>query len=92
MRKVALFILMITLAYGAYSQAIEGKASITIHTDQDSPAESVTVELLRSADSALIKTELTDKSGKAWFENLAPGSYFIKAAIAALRSRNGIVF
>ena len=81
MRKVALFILMITLAFGAYSQSTEGKASITLHTDQDSPAESVTVELLRSTDSALVKTELTDKSGKAWFEKLAPGSYMFKAAM-----------
>ena len=81
MRKVSTLIICLALLHTAFGQSATGKASIIITNDQASPVENVTVELLRSKDSGLVKTELTDKTGKALFENIDHGTYFIKAGM-----------
>lgn len=54
------------------------KASVIIFNENNVPLENATVELRHSKDSSLIKTALTDKSGLAEFEKVAPGSYIFK--------------
>ena len=66
----------------ASAQVIKnGKISISIVNQQNGPLENTTVELLRSKDSGLVKTAITDKSGTAVLERLAPGTYVIKASM-----------
>ena len=43
------------------------------------PVESVLVSLLKSTDSSLVKTSLSDKNGLFAFEKVAVGNYFISA-------------
>ena len=61
------------------STATRGQATVTIVTGGQAPVENATVELLRAADSVLVKTAITDKSGVALFENVAFGNYRLRA-------------
>jgi iron complex outermembrane receptor protein len=40
--------------------------------------ENATAELLKSADSSIIKTSITDKTGLALFENVRFGQYLLR--------------
>lgn len=75
----------------SFAQAGKGKATIFILNEQKAPVEGATVELLRSKDSALIKTALSDKTGLAEFENITPSSYLVRAtAIGLAKSYSGV--
>jgi iron complex outermembrane recepter protein len=78
MRKIPLMLLCCLVAFFAFSQTEKGKISFTITNEQKAPIEAATAELLRSQDSALIKTSLSDNSGLAEFENIPFGSYLIR--------------
>ncbi len=64
----------------AAQQNNRGAITATILNNQQTAIENVTVELRKAKDSSLIKTALTDKTGKAEFENIAFGEYLIKAS------------
>src|SRR4051794_28111760 len=78
MRKIFLLVSFTLMISSVFAQ--KGRASITVFNDQKSPVESATVELLRSKDSALIKTALTDKAGLAQLENIVFNSYVIRVS------------
>lgn len=61
--------------------ASTGKVSISVFTSENVPLEGATIELLRSKDSALVRTAITDKLGKAEIENLLLGTYLLKASM-----------
>jgi hypothetical protein len=65
----------------AQGSAPRGKATITILNDQKQALENATVELLRSKDSTLVKTAITDKNGAAEIDNIALGTYIIRASM-----------
>jgi len=67
-------------AISAMAAAQRGQVSATVMTSSADPAENATVELLKAADSSLVKTALTGKDGQAVFENIAFGNYLIKAS------------
>jgi iron complex outermembrane receptor protein len=54
-----------------------GQLSVTVSTTDKKLLPGATVELHRSADSALIKTSLTDTSGKTVFIGLSRDRYFL---------------
>lgn len=84
MRKIftcALSVLMTTIAF---AQNGKGKAALTVLTEQKSPVEGATIELLRSKDSALVKTAISDKAGLAEIDNLLPSTYFIRVSAVGL--------
>lgn len=62
-------------------QSSRGKCSVPVVNDQGKPLENVTVQLLRSKDSVLVKAAITDKSGMAEFDNIRFGSYLLKATM-----------
>ncbi|HEU4633323.1 MAG TPA: TonB-dependent receptor, partial [Flavisolibacter sp.] len=78
MRKIPLMLLCFGLSFFAFSQDQKGKISFTITNEQKAPIEAATAELLRSTDSALLKTSLSDKAGSAEFENIPFGSYMVR--------------
>ena len=86
MRKIYVFVLLMCLGDFAFAQ-VKGKASVSIVTDQKNSIENATVELLRSKDSALIKTSLTDNKGVAEFENINAGSYLVKISAVGYSPR-----
>jgi iron complex outermembrane receptor protein len=58
-----------------------GKIRTTVLNDQRSPAENATVELLKSTDSSIVKTAITDKTGLAEFENRGFGTYLLRVTM-----------
>jgi outer membrane receptor protein involved in Fe transport len=85
MRKFTLFISLILIASFARAQQ-NGKISVTVFNDQNLPVENATVELLRSKDSILVKTALSDKSGLTEFENIKFNSYILRASAVGLNT------
>ncbi len=77
-----LFCAVFTIHF-VYAQQ-KGKVSITILNDQKLPIENATVELLRSEDSSLVKTAISDKTGLAEFENVGFNSYLLRISAVGL--------
>ena len=76
-----IFLLFINLCFQVVlAQAPEqkGKLSLRVVNDQHKPIENATVELYRSQDSALVKTAISDRDGRAGFEGLSLSTYFLK--------------
>jgi len=86
MKKILVCILSVLTAAIAVAQTGKGKATITVLNDQKSPVEGATVELLRSKDSALVKTSLSDKAGVAEFDNVKPASYLFRISSVGLKT------
>ena len=76
----------------AFAQADKGTINLTILNDQHNGIESATVELLKSADSVLVKTALSDKSGNAGFETVPFGSYRIRVSAVGFNTQYSPVF
>jgi outer membrane receptor protein involved in Fe transport len=78
MQKI--FTLMAALFFSLLlsAQGGKGRVTVTVHNEQGSPLDGATVELLRSKDSALVKTALTDKNGLAEMENIPSSSYRVR--------------
>ncbi len=69
--------------FGIYTSAqTTTRVTLTVLNEQKAPLENVTVELLRSKDSTLVKSALTDKTGRAELENIKADTFF--ARISAL--------
>jgi outer membrane receptor protein involved in Fe transport len=92
MKKVIISALAILMTSATFAQEAKGKATITIVNEQNSPVESATVELLRSRDSALIKTAISDKAGSIEIDNLAPAMYLFRASGVGLVTSYSNVF
>ena len=91
MKKILVGLLSVLMTAIAFAQG-KGKATITILNEQKAAVEGATVELLRSKDSALVKTSLSDKAGIAEFENIAPAPYFIRVSSVGLTTSYSNVF
>lgn len=80
MRRGILLILSAALSLSTLAQTPKGKVTIAVTTEQKTALEGATVELLRSKDSGLVKTALTDKAGLAEFEPALLQTYLIRAS------------
>jgi iron complex outermembrane recepter protein len=76
MRNIILSMLLLT-GSAAFSQQISGR----IQDQQNAPAASATVSLLRAKDSAVVKIELSKTEGDYQFSNIPTGQYIIKATL-----------
>ncbi|MBD0298021.1 MAG: carboxypeptidase regulatory-like domain-containing protein, partial [Flavisolibacter sp.] len=92
MQKIVLLIFVLCISLFTLSQDLKGSVTLSIINDQKAPLENVTVELLRSKDSALVKAALSDKSGTASFENIVLGTYLAKATIVGYSPRYTVTF
>lgn len=61
-------------------EAVKGSVSGIISNDRNELQQSVAVNLLRAADSVIVKISLTEKDGSFLFENIPAGSYFVTAS------------
>jgi iron complex outermembrane recepter protein len=88
MMKVAVVILSLFSCYVLSAQTTTGRGSIAIVVvnEQKAALENVTVELLRSRDSSLVKAAISDAKGEAVFENIRLGSYLVKAGMTGHRA------
>jgi iron complex outermembrane receptor protein len=75
-----LFILSLLSCSQLIAQAPSGKITGAITDAGGKPVSAVTVTLLRSKDSALIKTAITNKDGRYEFEKVQDGNYLVQAS------------
>lgn len=69
----------------------QGKLFATFTDQANTPLENITVELLRSHDSSVVKTILTDRSGMAELEQIANGRYILRASsVDRLETYSGV--
>jgi len=61
--------------------------TVTVSTDDQQLLERATVEIRRVSDSLLIKTALTDASGKAVFNPVSKGRYFLIISMVNFRTK-----
>ncbi|MBS4063954.1 MAG: TonB-dependent receptor [Chitinophagaceae bacterium] len=75
---IIIFCVTITTTHAQTTQ--RGKIAVKIMNAQQQPLENATAELLRSKDSGLVKTAISDKTGFAEFENIPLGNYIIRVS------------
>lgn len=79
--KAAIFLVLILSGVTVCSQPVnKGNISISIKNESQSAIENVTVELLNSKDSSLVKTAITNNNGLADFSGITNGKYIIRAS------------
>ena len=82
MRKLMSLVLLITLTSPVLAwQNAPGKVAVKVQNEQQVPVENATVEMVKTADSALVKIALTDKEGLAHFENIVYGEYRVRISM-----------
>ena len=63
-----------------------GSLKVTISTSGKKALDKVTVMLLKQPDSAVIKIQVSDSTGVAFFPKINPGKYLIKASCVGYRN------
>jgi hypothetical protein len=91
MRKLVLMICSVVYSLLAEAQS-KGSLSVHITNDQQTSLENATIELLRSKDSSLARTAITDKSGIAEIDNIIFGSYLLKVSMVNHAANYSTVF
>jgi outer membrane receptor protein involved in Fe transport len=85
MKILSLLMLLFTSSLfttGAYAQENNtGKISGHVYNNDQTPAAFATITLLRSSDSALVKSGISDSSGAYRFEKIPLGTYLIAASL-----------
>ena len=76
----------------SFSQNRIGKISGIVTDDLQKPLQSVSVSLLRSKDSALVKIAVTDKQGKYEFENISEGKFLLSVSSVGYKKNFGQSF
>ncbi|HEX6914745.1 MAG TPA: outer membrane beta-barrel protein, partial [Chitinophagaceae bacterium] len=77
MKKIILLILA-SLPLSVFAQSTQGSVSVSVLNERQQPLENATVELRRDTDSALAKTAIADKNGRAEITGVKPGSYRLR--------------
>lgn len=83
MKKVYLFCLSLfcVASLPLLAQVAErGKITAVILNEKNQPVENATVELLKSQDSSLAKTAISDKNGLAELDQIRPGTYLVRTS------------
>ena len=84
-----LFILFFLFSISSlFSQQISG----TITDSNGNAIEFVSVTLFQSADSLLVKGEVTDEQGKFYISETQPGKYYIECSFVGFESFRSAVF
>lgn len=74
--KNALVALLFFISFQGYSQSV-GQIIGSIKDVTGKPLASATIELLKKADSSLVKTAVSDQSGRYEFSNILAGEYLL---------------
>lgn len=69
-----------------------GKVSGLVTDDLQKPLQSVSVSLLKSKDSSLVKLAVTDKNGKYEFENIVEGKFLLFVSSVGYKKNYGQPF
>lgn len=78
MRNLYLLILMLLSHAGWAQPSQDGDITISVNNNQQQPLPLASVALLKLKDSAIVRTRMTDSTGKVLFENIPPGNYLFR--------------
>lgn len=94
MLKHLLLLLSVFLTCVGFAQTVSltTRVTVTVLNEANTPLEGATAELLRSKDSSIVKTALTDAAGAAEFEKVAPGKYSVRITMVNYSSNLSKVF
>ncbi len=83
MHRITLPVIFFFYSVVSFAQQpnVKGKVSIAILNEQSAALENVTVELLNSKDSALLKSAISDKNGIVEIEGIKPGLFLLKGSM-----------
>jgi iron complex outermembrane receptor protein len=82
MQRLSLSLIILFFASILVAQTpVRGKITVKVFNQEQQPVENATLELLRSKDSSLLKTALSDKSGFVEFEQIPIGTYLIRTSL-----------
>ena len=80
MKKLLTMLVVAGISISASAQQAGGKiAGIIKDGGNQAVIDAASISLLKSKDSSLVKTSLTDKAGNFYFENVKDGSYLVMA-------------
>jgi len=79
-KKIAMVIFLLAGMVAMAQNNNRGKVSVTIQNNQKQSLENATVELVKTTDSSLVKTAISDKNGLAELDNVRLGSYRIRVS------------
>ncbi len=91
MKKNLLLIISIILTTFSFAQMQKGEVTTAI-TNEKTEVEAATAELLKSSDSSLVKTALSDKAGLVVFENINAGSYLLRVSLVGYATQYSPLF
>ena len=80
MRTLSTFIFLQILVCFAFAQVRTGKINGIVKDNTGKSLEAVTISLLKSADSSVVKVAATDKSGAFEFKDIALGKYILSVS------------
>src|SRR6187397_3646176 len=89
MRKSFTLLTCILFSAVVFSQNKIGKVSGVITDESQKPLQSVSVSLLRSKDSSLVKIAVTNKEGKYEFENIIEGKFLLTVSSVGFQKKFG---
>src|SRR5664279_4242115 len=78
---IALFTFMFLSVLTKAQTSNTGEIQVFIKSDKQIALENVTVSLMKSKDSSLVKLGITDENGSADFDHIPYGSYIIKTTM-----------
>lgn len=87
-RTLILFFLCSIFAYASFAQTVTGKIVDSLNV----PVPFATIALLKAKDSLPVKGNFSNDKGEYIFENITPGSYFIKAVSVGYNDAFSSVF
>ena len=92
MKQKLLLFAVITL-FSAVSAFAQTNSKITgqIKDANGAAVNAATIMLYRSKDSALVKTEVSDKTGNYKFEPVKTGSYFIRTSVTGMQKTSSAI-
>lgn len=91
MKHIFGFIFFFT-ALGTFAQsASERTIELTVIAEDQTPLANCTVALLKSGDSSLVKTAVTDEKGMAHFRNIPAGTYIGRISRVSFQTQHSPV-
>ncbi len=92
MRKIAILTTAIVLFFAGSSFAQSSSIKGNVKDASGKPLQSVTVSLLQAKDSALVKTDVTDKDGNFEINTSQEGSFLLSYSSVGFEQRYSAVF
>ncbi|PJJ83501.1 outer membrane beta-barrel family protein [Mucilaginibacter auburnensis] len=88
----SIYTLLLTITCTVTALAQTSKITGTLNDGAAKPVEFATVSLLRAADSSIVKGALSNEKGNYAFDNVAKGSYVIKATSVGYNTGKSAAF